>query len=372
MMNSLQSASDTGPETWIALLGRQDKPTDGVEDYCVFLGAALAKSGIELRRVRVSWAEVGWRRALSHLRREAVAWRNKRVLLQYTALSWSERGFPFRLRAVIRALRTAGARTAIVFHEPQRQPSLRWIDRARGLSQDHVIRALYAQAERAIFTVPLDTVSWLPKTGRKAAFIPIGANVPQRLERRSVATSVEHLKTVIVFGVTGEPATEREVDEIAAVVGSAGKAIANLRLVVIGRGADQAHARLAKALEPCNVDLTVRGILPAEEVANELQRADALLFVRGPVTPRRGSALAGIACGVPIVGYKNGTITDPLTEAGVEWAPWGDRASLVQGLIRILSDDARWTELHERNTALQQSRLSWDRIAEQFRKVFAQ
>ncbi len=34
--------------TLVALLGRPDTPTDGVEDYCIFLGRALAARGIEL------------------------------------------------------------------------------------------------------------------------------------------------------------------------------------------------------------------------------------------------------------------------------------------------------------------------------------
>ena len=57
------------PTKWIALLGRQDKPTDGVEDYCLFLGRALASQGIELEQVRVRWGEIGWIGALRHLSR---------------------------------------------------------------------------------------------------------------------------------------------------------------------------------------------------------------------------------------------------------------------------------------------------------------
>jgi glycosyltransferase involved in cell wall biosynthesis len=115
----------------------------------------------------------------------------------------------------------------------------------------------------------------------------------------------------------------------------------------------------------------VRGILPAEEVAREFYAADALLFIRGVVTPQRGSAVAGIACGLPIVGYRNGAISDPLKEAGVEWASWNDRASLVRGLIRVLSDPARWMELHKRNLDLQKNTLSWSRIADRYRAILA-
>jgi glycosyltransferase involved in cell wall biosynthesis len=169
--------------------------------------------------------------------------------------------------------------------------------------------------------------------------------------------------------VTEAPKAAREVDEIAGVIRGASKALTKLRLVIIGRGSVEAQERLTRALEKCNVNLVVRGILSAEEVAREFECADALLFVRGPINPRRGSALAGIACGLPIVGYRNGDIDDFLKEAGVEWSSWGDRDGLVRGLIRVLSDPRRWMDLHERNLELQRNHLSWNRIAERFRVV---
>jgi glycosyltransferase involved in cell wall biosynthesis len=91
-----------------------------------------------------------------------------------------------------------------------------------------------------------------------------------------------------------------------------------------------------------------------------------MLFLRGAITPQRGSAIAGIACGLPIVGYRNGEIGDAFKEAGIEWSPWRDRESLTRGLVRVLSDPSRWTELHERNLMAQKNSFSWATIAEQF------
>jgi len=45
----------------VALLGRRDEPTDAVEEYCQFLGAALEAQGIPFEIERVSWDELGWR-----------------------------------------------------------------------------------------------------------------------------------------------------------------------------------------------------------------------------------------------------------------------------------------------------------------------
>ena len=109
-----------------------------------------------------------------------------------------------------------------------------------------------------------------------------------------------------MFGVTGAPRTAGEVDEIAAVMNQASQSLPALRLVVIGRGATEARKGIETALAGSGVEIVVRGVVPAEEVADEFARADVLLFVRGAITLQRGSAIAGVACGLPIVGYRVG------------------------------------------------------------------
>jgi glycosyltransferase involved in cell wall biosynthesis len=358
---------------WIALLGRQDMPTDGVADYCLFLAGGLAPQGIELEQVRVPWAEIGWIGALRQLWRESAAWRGEWVLLQYTALSWSRRGFPLGAVAVLAVLRRRGVRCTVVFHEADRQGGSGLPGGIRGACQDWVIQKLYRGATKSIFTAPLETVAWLPTEKDKAAFIPIGANIPERAHRRDAPALASKEKTVIVFGVTGSAeAAAREVNDISSVMLEACKALGRLRLVVVGRGADEARELFAKAFHGGNVELVVRGVLPAEEIAGEFELADALLFVRSAVTTRRGSAMAGIASGVPIVGYRDGSTGGFLEDAGVEWSPLHDRAGLTRGLIRVLSDPERWMELHERNLEVQKNYLSWGRIAERFRAELAE
>jgi glycosyltransferase involved in cell wall biosynthesis len=369
---SATTANPTGsaqPETWIALLGQLDAPTDGVEDYCIFLARALAVDGVDLQQRHVQWTEKGWIAALRQLSRECAAWRGKWVLLQYTALSWSRRGFPIAALIVMTILRRGGTRVAVVFHEPCRQGGSRWVDRVRGACQEQVIHKLYRRAAKSVFTVLLDTIDWLPKEGKKAAFVPIGANIPEPVNCRRTPPLLGEQKTVTVFGVTGAPEMAREVADIAGIMQEASKTLKKLRLVVLGRGAIEAREPLANALGACDVELVVRGVLPAEEIASELERADVLLFVRGAVTLRRGSAIAGIACGLPIVGYRPETIGAPLEQAGVEWSPRQDRAALARGLVRVLSDPQHWMELHQRNLELQKNYFSWSRIAERYRMI---
>jgi glycosyltransferase involved in cell wall biosynthesis len=243
------------------------------------------------------------------------------------------------------------------------------MDRIRGACQDWVIQKLYRLSTKNIFTVPIETVAWLQKETDKAAFIPIGANIPECVDHRFTPPLPNKEKTVIVFGVTGAPHIAREVAYIAGVMREVSKTVAKLRLVVVGRGSIEAREHLAKALETCNVELDVRGVLPAEEISREFERADVQLFVRGPITLQRGSAIAGIACGLPVVGFRDERISGPLREAGVEWSPWQDRDGLILGLIRVLNDPQRWMELHERNIEAQKNYFSWSRIAERYRLV---
>ena len=356
----------------IALLGRRDFPTDGVEDYCVFLGNALAQHGKQLERARVFWHEKGWIRALWQLLRESAGWRGKWVLVQYTGLAWSHRGFPFGALAVLGVLNLRGARCAVVFHEFKRQViSQRWIDRVRGACQEAVIHRLYRDAAKALFTVPIETVPWLPIGNSKAVFIPIGANVPERLKPRQ-PTPADKKKTVVIFGVTGAPNMAAEVQTIIAIMREVKKSLSGLRLVVLGRGSTDAEKLLAPALREDSVEVIAKGILPAEEVAYELESADAFLFARGAITLQRGSAIAGIACGLPMVSYQNGQVSHPLDEAGVEWTPVGDPEALARGLVRILSDQQRWLDLHRRNLRVQQNYLSWSRIAQQYLTILSE
>ena len=365
--------STTNPQFSIALLGKRDMPTDGLEDYCTFLGRALVQRGVKLELARVEWFDRGWVPALWRLWRQSAAWRGSWVLVQYTGLTWSRRGFPIGVLAALAILRRRDCRCAMVFHEFTRQTSgARRIDRMRGDCQQWVIEKLYRGSMKAIFTVPLEKVGWLPQGDRKAAFVPIGANIPERLDRRSEPGAAGRPRTVIVFGVTGAPRMAGEVEEIADVMRAASQSLPKLRLVIVGRGSTEAREAIETALAGSGVEIAVRGVVPAEVVADEFARADVLLFVRGAITLQRGSAIAGVACGLPIVGYRVGGSGDSLDEAGIEWSPWRDRQSLIRALVRVLTDSARWTELHERSLQAQRDHFSWTRIAERFQASLSQ
>jgi glycosyltransferase involved in cell wall biosynthesis len=113
----------------------------------------------------------------------------------------------------------------------------------------------------------------------------------------------------------------------------------------------------------------VHGVLTADEIERRLCEADALLFVRGGISSRRGSALAGIACGLPVVAYDGSETGLPITEAGVILAREGDRDALASNLTRVLSDDLLRNDLRKRSLEAREKYFSWDVIARKFLRV---
>jgi glycosyltransferase involved in cell wall biosynthesis len=350
------------------MLGRRDGPTDGVADYCTHLRAALGHHGYDLEIFRVPWPELGWDAALADLRRRAEDWRGGWVLLQHTALGWSRRGFPLQAPRILAALRECGARCSVVFHEFGPVGESRIIDRPRNYCQFRVARKLYNHAERAVFTVPVETISWIRPGDDKAFFIPIGANFPEA--RMHARKDTGGKKTVAIFSVTGGAQTLPEVADIAFAVRQASRAAGPLRLVVMGRGSKEAEPALREELSGANVAVEVLGLVSAEQLSKELAGADVQLFVRGPISIRRGTAIAGIACGLPVVCYAGPETRWPVTEAGILSVPLGDREALSAALERVISDYALRISLAARSSYAHEKYFSWSAIAAQYVAAF--
>jgi glycosyltransferase involved in cell wall biosynthesis len=356
---------------WIALLGRRDRPTDGVEDYCTFLGQALEWHNFKLELVRVAWDEKGWIGAFKRLRRQSVSWRGQWVLLQYTALSWSRRGFPLLALATLRTLRRSGARVAVVFHEPFRQveSSPRWVDRLRGACQDWVISRLHAGADRCVFADPLAKIGWLPRDDKKSVFIPIGANIPESTSAREGDAERNGVtKKVAIFGVTEYPVHEREheVADVSHAVRAAVTSGVKVEVVFVGRGTAEASDTIGRAFRGLPAEVSTLGLLSADDVSQRLAESDAMLFVRGRVHSRRGSVMAGVASGLPIVGYGGSVESTPLGEAGMELVRYGDKDALGVALTRVLTDADLRKTLREKSVCAQRKYFSWDAIARAF------
>jgi glycosyltransferase involved in cell wall biosynthesis len=355
----------------VALLGRVDFPTDGIRDYCTFLGEALHLHGVELNQVRVQWFEHGWIRALRQLSTECVEWRGQWVLVQYTALAWSRRGFPWGPLAAVAILRRKGARVAVVFHDTIPFAGAGLYDRARTRFQIWVMRRLALHSDRAVSVLPIGRMPWAQSDSlrRKVVTIPIGANIPEPdLGERKPSTPKSDGLTLVIFGVTArDPGTLLgEVSDIAYAVKRAAKSASGFHLIVLGRGSSEAELLLKKELQDLDIELSVLGLLPADRIASILAAADAMLFVRGYVSGRRGTAIAGIVCGLPVVAYAGSETDFPITEAGLELAPQGDREALASALARVMTENDLRQDLRRRSLRARMEYFSWSKIAQQF------
>lgn len=356
----------------LVLLGRLDLPTDGVRDYCSQLSEAFARRGEHLDIVEMRWENQGWPKAVRQLWRDSRLWRGRWVLFQYTALMWSRRGFPIGALAALWILKLRGAKTCVVFHDIRYDQAREWKQRVRVAFQYRTMRLALRWAVRFVLTVPASQVPWLPKNSAKAVFIPVGSGIPETGSQvQSRGTKLDNVPTVAVFGITGGTQAKNESGDISYVARHAISRSGNLRLVITGRGSLEAESVLRRDLEGSGVELLILGVLPPEQIRENLAKADVLLCIRGHISSRRSSAIAGIACGLPIIGYRGEETAFPITEAGVLLVESGDRDGVAEALWRVLSDGKLREELRERSAAAEKKYFSWDAIATQFLRVLA-
>jgi glycosyltransferase involved in cell wall biosynthesis len=341
-----------------------------VEEYCHFLGEALESLGITLEIFRLRWTETGWAKSVGGLRKRIGTVEDGWVLVQYTALAWSRKGFPTRALRLIKLVKKHGARCGIVFHDAGDYDGARVQDRVRRRVQLSVMSECLRLSDLAILTVPREKLSWIPAKAKNVVFIPVGANLPapeKAWEQKTNAAG--RLPAVAVFTITGGAAGEREVRWIAEAMSYAAGKAGRLRLILMGRNSGSGGEKLRELLKGENVEVDIRGLLPAEELVRALGEADVMLFVRAPISSRRGSALAGIACGLPVVGREGSETGAPITEAGVVLLPEDSTSEYGAALVRVLSDESYRASLAERSRKAQERYFSWGAIAGEYAEV---
>jgi hypothetical protein len=231
----------------------------------------------------------------------------------------------------------------------------------RGFCQDHVIEKLYKLVECAIFPVPLEKVLWLPSAHGKAVYIPVGANclgTPADPHTRS-----SEVKTVAVYCVTSGQRMRTEVEDIGFALKRARTVVGPLRLIVLGRGSLEADSVLRSEFAGTDIEVETLGLLSPEKISRTLARADVMLFVRSEISSRRGSAIAGIASGLPLVCYTGPDTGWPITEAGIVPVPIGDRQALAAAVEKVLADDTLSASLADRSRRAYGRYFCWRAIA---------
>ena len=137
-------------------------------------------------------------------------------------------------------------------------------------------------------------------------------------------------------------------------------------MAVLGRNSDLAAKELKEKLAGAPVEVIAHGLLAAGQVVKVLGNCDVLLFARGPLSTRRSSALAGIACGLPVVAREGWETAAPVTEAGVVLVPQAAKEGFGPALLRVLGDESYRALLAERSRQAQERYFSWRAIAAKF------
>jgi glycosyltransferase involved in cell wall biosynthesis len=94
-----------------------------------------------------------------------------------------------------------------------------------------------------------------------------------------------------------------------------------------------------------------------------------LLFVRGEISTRRGSAIAGIACGLPVVAFAGAETAPPITEAGLALYKRETPGDHSRVLTQVLRDAEYRASLSARSRAAQKEHFSWSAIAARYAEL---
>jgi hypothetical protein len=341
------------------VVGRADAPTDGVLDYSEHLSDALRTKGHSVsvvHRVDVGrpWRDAGWSE------RSPFAGVPEVVLLQYTNLAWSNRGFPIRVLPLAKRAKSSARSLVVTIHDGPFE-SRRLVDRVRAFTQSQVIRSLLKRADAAVFTTrsAQNALSLNPRKKRQVV-IPVGSNI------RPVAGRSSEETRIAVFGVTeGDQAEATFLGEVFRLFAATRGPV---RVSLVGRGTSIAVSNLGVGSED-GVEVEALGVVPEKSVADVLAKSTLGLHVRGAST-RRGSLIAMIAAGLPVVATANEETDDLIRQAGVRIVPARDSVAAASALADLAKDPDAAARVREHEAQAMSRYFSWSAIAEAYEELF--
>jgi glycosyltransferase involved in cell wall biosynthesis len=330
-------------ERLILVHGDRGHAVDGIRDHTRRLAEELGRRPLAVAElpVRVG-ADGGLGRSLGFWRRLARLEGSSAILLQYSPFCYGRRGFAPWLPACLLALRTGANRPAIALmvHEPY-VPTGSWRLTLMSLWQRLQLGALRLGADVVLVSIePWTRELEAQPPGGAVRHLPVGSNFPDArgeaaAERRRLGLDEE---TLVVSCLGRDHPSFLGEYVVAAVnaIAASGRPVALLNLG-------------AEAPRPSGVDPTVAihspGYLEPGAFAAKLAAADLFLapLIDG-VSTRRGSLMAALQHGLPVVG-TSGHLTDPaLREAApaLRLTEVGDSGCFSSAAARLAADpDAR-------------------------------
>lgn len=285
------------------------------------------------------------------------------ILLQYMPFSYGRWGFaPKLVRDAITLKRTTGALFGVMVHEAWVAMDT-WRTGVMGAYQRLQLRSLLLIAD-VIF---VSTGYLRAALGSRAVHVPVGSNItpiakPRHEARRELGIADEFV--VALFG-TGNPHRVLKHPEAAISGLAAVRGAAKLRVFNLGAGAGPLQV-------PSEVRVDTPGGLPAHDISRHLLASDVLLlsFSDG-ISTRRGTLMAGLAHGVPVVGLRGISTDDVLTAhpEAVVLTPVGDPVAFADAVLALTGDPQRLEQTGRAGAALYAECFDWPVIAERVTTV---
>ena len=358
----------------LAVVGVSPSRTCGVRDHARVLSEALVGHG-----VLPTWHWLG-REASTPLgaRAEVSAWASalpgqlqeesaEAILFHYSVFSYGYRGFPLFVRPVLRELRRSGLPVVTVLHEfvyPWRRGGLR--GKAWALSQAAALRGVMRSSAAVLVTAPvraewLAARRWLP--ARTVRLAPVFSNLPAPSDGAAAGTGGP--PTVGLFGYGYEGAAIAIALDAMRLLDDRGTAPRLRLLGAPGAGSPAGERWLAGARERgIEGTLSFSGVLPAQDLADELAACDVLLHLEpsGP-TSRKGTLAASLASGTAVVAIDGPRRWPELSAAGAALTVTPTPSGLADGIAMLLEDATHRRQLGERGAAFAGSAMGVERSA---------
>ena len=333
---------------WAVLTGEYPPQPGGVSDYARLVARGLAAAGdrvrvyapatataeesdpgVEVRRLPGRFGP----RALARLDRLLAARpRPDHILVQYVPQAYGMKGMNVGFAAWLAARALRAAPVWVMFHEvatpfawqPLRHAALAGITRA-------MARLAAGAAERVFVSIPAwgDALRRLCPRVRPPRWLPVPSTLEEYAGVAPAARGrfapagrplVGHFGTYGLHVATMLTATLAELATLAP----------DAAVLLVGRGSAEFAGRLVSARPELAGRVAASGGLSGADAAAHLKACDLLIqpFPDG-VSSRRTSAMAGLACGLPVV-TNLGPLSEPVWAGAVAAAPTPDPAAVAR------------------------------------------
>jgi glycosyltransferase involved in cell wall biosynthesis len=325
----------------IVVHGDRGAVADGIRDHTRMMVRELSRrplSADELSLPTVPGPGGRAQASLRRWRRLSALRRSSMIVLQYSPFCFGRRGFAPWLPAFMLSLRMRTERpmVALIVHEPF-VPMVGWRWVLMGIWQRFQLAMLRLAADVVFASIEPWAVALEAQLPRGPVHhLPVGSNFPDARaaraeERRRLGVGDETL----VVACLGRDHPSFLAHYAAAAVNA--MSTGGRRLLVLNLGAE---APPLPGLDP-GVPVAVPGYLGPDEFAARLAASDLFLapLIDG-VSTRRGSVMAALQHGLPVVG-TSGPLTDPiLGDAGpaLRLIDVGDDAGFAEAAAELAAD----------------------------------